>query len=465
MVARKVASLFACREDAALTCVLREAGWHSEIHESGFGGCRVGLACLTTADAAWLRKTRGWIAAHRNIPWIAVVGPGLIECEPVRELIVGYCIDYQTMPIDQLRLLTALGHADGMARLLTSEHVGNGGTAAECMLMGQSRLMQALRRDLIKIGAADAPALITGETGTGKELVARTIHQLSPRHVQPFIAINCVSLPPSLIHAELFGFEKGAFTGAHKRQAGHFEAAHGGTIFLDEIGDLHADLQALLLRFLEERVIRRVGGREEIRVDARVLAATNVELESAVKHGKFREDLFYRLNVLRINTPPLRQHGEDIDILAHAFLDRYRHESRTRLRGYTQAALHELRAHLWPGNVRELLSRVRRAIVMSDGPLITPADLCLTESPRERPLISLDAARLQAEKDTVLAALQRTGGNARKSAELIGVSRATFYRLLCRHGLAAEESDSIKVPAALVAELRDAPLESAGSFH
>jgi transcriptional regulator with PAS, ATPase and Fis domain len=263
----------------------------------------------------------------------------------------------------------------------------------------------------VKIASVDACALITGETGTGKELAARAIHQLSSRRDRPFVAINCVSLPPSLIHAELFGFEKGAFTGAHQRKVGHIEAARGGTIFLDEVGDLHADLQALLLRFLEEQTVRRVGGRDEIHVDAPVLAATNVDLESAVKHGKFREDLYYRLNVLRAKTPPLREHSDDIEALALTFLDRYVDDRHTKLRGYTKAALGALRAHSWPGNVRELLNRIRRAIVMCDGTMITPHDLGLDVETPDQPTLSLDAARFEAEKNTLLAALRKTGWN------------------------------------------------------
>jgi DNA-binding NtrC family response regulator len=271
-------------------------------------------------------------------------------------------------------------------------------------------------------------------------------------------------LPPSLIHAELFGFEKGAFTGAHQRKVGHIEAARGGTIFLDEVGDLHPDLQALLLRFLEEQAVRRVGGREEIHVDARVLAATNVDLESAIKHGKFREDLYYRLNVLRVNTPPLREHSEDIETLALTFLDRYVEDNHTKLRGYTKLALRAMRAHSWAGNVRELLNRVRRAIVMCDGPMITPQDLCLDVETPDQPLLSLDAARFEAEKNTLLAALRQTGWNARKSADLVGVSRATFYRLLVRHGLASEQSRPIDLQAAPF-EVRIAPRTPADSIH
>jgi len=458
MEARKVASVFATGEDVAISRLLLDAGWRSEVRESAFNDCHVGLLYLSSNDAPWLTKLRHTVAAHRRIPWIAIVGPGLIERDAVREFIAIHCIDYQTLPLDSQRLLAALGHAVGMARLVRPEPTLWSGTGCESMLIGRSQAMKALRRDLVKIAGVDACALITGETGTGKELAARAIHQLSNRRDRPFVAINCVSLPPSLIHAELFGFEKGAFTGAHQRKVGHIEAARGGTIFLDEVGDLHADLQALLLRFLEEQAVRRVGGREEIHVDARVLAATNVDLESAIKQGKFREDLYYRLNVLRVNTPPLREHCEDIETMALAFLDRYLDENHTKLLGYTKSALRTMRAHSWPGNVRELLNRIRRAIVMSDGPMITPHDLCLDVETPDQPILNLEAARFEAEKSTLLAALRQTAWNARKSAHLVGVSRATFYRLLERHGLAAEHASTIELHAPF--EVRDAPAPS-----
>jgi DNA-binding NtrC family response regulator len=457
MEARRVASLFAAREDAAIARFLLDAGWQSEVHDSAFDKCHVGLAYLTSSDPDWLAKIRHTVVTHRRIPWIAMVDPGLIERDAVREFIAIHCIDYQTLPLDGQRLLAALGHAVGMARLIRPEPTMWNGTDCTSMLIGHSHAMKSLRRDLVKIASVDACALITGETGTGKELAARAIHQLSSRRDRPFVAINCVSLPPSLIHAELFGFEKGAFTGAHQRKVGHIEAARGGTIFLDEVGDLHADLQALLLRFLEEQTVRRVGGRDEIHVDARVLAATNVDLESAVKHGKFREDLYYRLNVLRAKTPPLREHSDDIEALALTFLDRYVDDNHTRLRGYTKAALRALRAHSWPGNVRELLNRIRRAIVMCDGTMITPHDLGLDVETPDQPTLSLDAARFEAEKNTLLAALRKTGWNARKSADLVGVSRATFYRLLERHGLAAEPSGTIEIHAPFEVEVDAAP--------
>ena len=453
METRKVASVFAATEDAAISRFLLGAGWQSETREAAFDDCHVGLACLSSSDAACLAKMRHTLISHRRMPWIAIVDPGLIERDAIREFIAIHCIDYQTRPLEGQRLLAALGHAVGMARLVRPEPTMWNGTGCESMLIGHSQAMASLRRDLAKIASVDACALITGETGTGKELAARAIHQLSARRDRPFVAINCVSLPPSLIHAELFGFEKGAFTGAHQRKVGHIEAARDGTIFLDEIGDLHPDLQALLLRFLEEQAVRR----------ARVLAATKVDLESAIKHGKFREDLYYRLNVLRVKTPPLREHSEDVEALALTFLDRHVDDNHTKLRCYTKSAFRALRAHSWPGNVRELLNRVRRAIVMCDGYVVTPHDLCLDVEAPDRPMLSLDAARFEAEKNTLLAALKQTGWNARKSADLVGVSRATFYRLLERHGLAAEHSGAINLHAPFEVRVDAAP--SSESVH
>jgi DNA-binding NtrC family response regulator len=305
-------------------------------------------------------------------------------------------------------------------------------------IIGSSAAMQALRHDIERIAPVDAPVIITGESGTGKELAAQAIHRLSGRRDRPFVAVNCVSLSPSLIHAELFGYERGAFTGALKRQIGHLEAAHRGTILLDEIGDLAPELQILLLRFLEQGTVRRVGGRAEITLDVRVLAATHVDLEAAVRAGRFRDDLYYRLNVLRLHMPALRERREDIPELADAFLERFRSEHHDQLRGFSGPALRAMQAYDWPGNVRELMNRVRRAIVMSEGHLITPQDLQLADRSVESSVTHLDAARLAAERHSLLAALQCSGWNASRAAELLGVSRATLYRLVERHHLSLE---------------------------
>lgn len=438
MEARKVASVFAWKEDAAIARLLLDAGWCTVVRESAFHDCHVGIAHLSSSDAPCLTRMHCTVAAHRRIPWIAIVGPDLIERDAIREFIATHCIDYQTLPLEPQRLLATLGHAVGMTRLVRSEAVSANGTGCESMIIGHSPAMQALRRDLAKVASVDACALITGETGTGKELAARAIHQLSNRRDRPFVVVNCVSQPASLIQ---------------------IEAARGGTIFLDEVSDLHPDLQALLLRFLEQQAVRHIDGREEIHVDARVLAATNIDLESVIRQGKFREDLYYRLNVLRVNTPPLREHSEDIGALALAFLDRYVDDNHTRLRGYTKSALRAMRAHSWPGNVRELVNRIRRAIAMCEGAMITPQDLCLDVETPHQPTLRLDAARFEAEKNTLVAALRQTKWNARKSADLVGVSRATFYRLLERHGLTAGQSTMMDLHAPF--EMRvDAPASS-----
>lgn len=369
---RRVISVFASRPNAALAQILADAGWRVELLDalkpqtmSLDSECSIGIVELAARDDDGLRRLQARIQQLRHVTWIAVVDRELLSDDRLREFITVNCIDYQTAPLDRERVLFTLGHAAGMAALLRKPRTSLEPDASP-LLVGCSPTMQRLRDDLRKVAATDAPVLITGESGTGKELVARTIHQLSARCEHEFVAINCGSVSPSLVHAEFFGFERGSFTGAHRAKAGHFEMAQGGTILLDEIGDLHVDLQALLLRLLEERSLRRVGSEASIPVDVRVLAATNVDLEAAVQQGRFRHDLFYRLNVLRIDTPPLREHPQDIDALAYAFLRQFAGERRDRALSFTPPALAAMCAHQWPGNVRELLNRVRRALVMCE---------------------------------------------------------------------------------------------------
>lgn len=456
---KKVACVFAHDPDEILSGILWDSGWKIERLDvvaplrkiSLPKDCSIGILVLTSKEPAWFGKLLTIVAHLKNLNWIAVVDRALVRDQEIREFIAVHCVDYQTLPLDRDRVLFALGHLAGMAAITgeTCEDARAAEVAAN--LFGDTPVMRALRSDLSKIATVDAPVLITGESGTGKELVAHAIHEMSSRRDQPFVAINCVSLPPSLIHAELFGFERGAFTGANHRKVGHFESAHRGTILLDEIGDLHQELQALLLRFLEEQVVRRVGGREEIRVDARVVAATNVDLESAIKSGTFRSDLYYRLNILRVRTPPLRDRREDIEPLARMFLKRFSGENPRRPRGFSESALAAMYRHDWPGNVRELLNRVRRAIVMCEGRLITPGDLNFSVD--HRPLdLSLETARVEAERKTILTALQCSGGNAGKSAQMVGVSRATFYRLLEKHGVALNERTAFKIGPQLLNE-------------
>jgi DNA-binding NtrC family response regulator len=246
--------------------------------------------------------------------------------------------------------------------------------------------------------------------------------------------VNCGAIPSTLIQSELFGHEKGAFTGADREKRGLIEAASGGTLFLDEIGDLPRELQINLLRFLQEGTISRVGSIRTIRVDARVIAATHVDLERAVANGSFREDLFYRLNVLSLRVPPLRERNEDIETLAEHFFDKFAAEKSPRLKGFSDRAFAAMRAHTWPGNVRELINRIRRAMVMAQGRLITPADLGLEKSvgaPQE----ALEEARTRAEQNAIATSLKRAGKNVTLAAKHLGVSRMTLYRLMAKHGM------------------------------
>jgi DNA-binding NtrC family response regulator len=305
-------------------------------------------------------------------------------------------------------------------------------------MIGDSPALQRLQAAIAKMAVTDAPVLITGESGTGKELAAVSIHQRSLRAAGPFIPINCAALPKTLIASELFGHEKGAFTGADQRRIGRLQAADKGTVFLDEIGDLPLDLQAHLLRFLQESTIDRVGGVHPIKVDVRVVAATNVPLRKAVAEGRFREDLYFRLNVLTLQMPPLRERPEDLDGLVAFFVARFCRETGRAVSGPSPAAMQALRRHSWPGNVRELIATIRRAVVMADGPLIEPEDLALP-APEEggADATSLDGARREAEEAMIRRALASHRHNITRAAEHLGVSRVTLYRLLEKHGIPA----------------------------
>jgi DNA-binding NtrC family response regulator len=295
--------------------------------------------------------------------------------------------------------------------------------------------MRQLFQQIGKIASIDFSVLICGESGTGKELAAQAIHQVSDRAAGPFVAVNCGALPKDLIQAELFGHEKGAFTGAERRRIGRVEAAQGGTLFLDEIGDLPLELQIHLLRFLQEKTIDRVGGSGQISVDVRVIAATNVNLERAVKEGRFREDLYYRLNVLHLDMPPLRERAEDVQLLAHHLLAKFASRINPNLQGFSQQAIECLNAHTWPGNVREMVNRIQRAVVMCEGKLIRPRDLGLDQDGPIQHLDTLAEARAKAEKAAIEATLQAVRNNVSKAARHLGISRVTLYRLMELHSI------------------------------
>ena len=305
-------------------------------------------------------------------------------------------------------------------------------------ILGSCGKMQEVFSRIRKVATTDAPVLITGESGTGKELAARAIHQLSARHREPFVVINCGAIPENLLESELFGHEKGAFTGAHIQRKGRIELAQGGTLFLDEIGELPLLLQVKILRFLQEQVIERVGGREQIVVDARVLAATNRDLEVAMKEGKFREDLYFRLGVVVMNLPPLREREGDVVALAKVFLARYALENKKKIAGFTSEAVQAIQGYAWPGNVRELENRMRRAVIMAEGKKITPEDLEMGTTRVRYVGMGLKEAREALEKELLVKALARNNGNLTKAAIELGISRPTLYDLIEKFGIPKE---------------------------
>jgi two-component system, NtrC family, response regulator len=316
-----------------------------------------------------------------------------------------------------------------------------------CGMIGQSPKMQEVFETIRKVAQSDIPVLISGESGTGKELVARALHSQSSRRDKAFVVINCGAIPENLLESELFGHEKGAFTGAYTMVMGKCEYAHQGTLFLDEIGELPLNLQVKLLRFLQEKVIQRVGGRKDIPVDARVATATNIDIVKAMESGTFREDLFYRIGVVNIQLPPLRERGDDIIVLANMFLRRFCEDFQRNVSSFSHDALKYMRTYAWPGNVRELENKVQRAVIMSNSARIEPAHLGFAEMPNgsswPAPSASttLREARENVEREMIRNALLTHGGNLAKTAEELGITRPTIYTLMKKYGLARAESN------------------------
>lgn len=308
-------------------------------------------------------------------------------------------------------------------------------------LVGSSPPMLEIYKLVARVSAGKSTVLLEGESGTGKELIARAIHANSPRRDRPFVPINCAALPDTLLESEMFGYEKGAFTGAVGVKHGLFEAAHEGTIFLDEIGDIGPALQVKLLRVIQEQEVRRVGGTASQKVDVRIIAATNKDLARLVKEGRFREDLFYRLNVVRILLPPLRDRQEDIPMLAHHFLQKFSLGRAQPIRGFVPETMDWLRRYRWPGNVRELENVIERAVSLAHGPLLLPNDLpeavrqAGTAPVQDEGLLTLD----EVEKRHLMRVLRETGGNKAKAAKVLGIDRRTLYRMAQRFGLELED--------------------------
>ncbi|GFM50450.1 sigma-54 dependent transcriptional regulator [Pseudomonas capsici] len=414
--------------------VLQTAGWavDSNTLEAALNQrCDVGLIRLMPEHFEHPEMVKELIT-RSNTQWIAVLAPNDLRREKIGDFVCEWFFDFHTLPFDVARMQVTLGRAYGMARLRAqgSNQVSSG----DHEMLGESRPIRELRRLLGKLAPTESPVLIRGERGTGKELVARTLHMQSQRRNKPFVAVNCGAIAEHLLHTELFGYEKGAFNGALERKIGRIEAANGGTLFLDDIGDLPLEIQAHLLRLLQDRHIERFGGNEPVPVDVRVLAATHVDLETAIRKKRFREDLYYRLNVLQVGTAPLRERHGDLAMLANHFAHFYSQETGRRARNFSQDALIAMGKHDWPGNVRELANRVRRGLVLAEGRQIEAADLgLLGEEDIASSMGTLDDYKSRAERQALCDVLTRHSDNLSVAAKVLGISRPTFYRLLHKH--------------------------------
>ena len=429
-----------------LTALL--ARWGYEVDEAGDGQealakAAAGLPSVVLSDLV-MPKMDGLEllrALKTDVPFASVIlltGQGSIDTAVTAMKEGAY--DYLTKPVDvaRLRLLIPKAAERGEAlrevallRRKLSQVWGMG------RLVGTSHGMQEVYR-LIEVAApTPAAVLISGESGTGKELVARTLHELSPRAKGPFVAVNCAAIPETLLESEIFGHEKGAFTGALERRPGCFELAHEGTIFLDEIAEMNPGTQAKFLRILQDGTVRRLGGKTEIHVDVRVLAATNKDPIKAIQEGTFREDLYYRLNVVSLVMPPLRERRDDILPLASLLLERLARETGKELPGFSQEAVDYLLNAPWQGNVRELANAIERAVIISRGNLITAADLPTDHgaAPDEPPVLADGIDLHSAERGLLLKALERSGNNLTRAARLLGIGRGALRYRLERHGI------------------------------
>jgi DNA-binding NtrC family response regulator len=397
-------------------------------------------------------------SACSQLKWVAALSEEQLGQRDIKHFIADRLYDFHVYPLDADRLSTVLGHAFGMARLeheLSQRRESHG--PSHFGLVGESPVMRSLYRMLQRAAESDVSVLITGSTGTGKELAARAIHDHSGRADGPYIAINCAAIPPSLLQSELFGHEKGSFTSANARKAGYIQSAAGGTLFLDEIGDMPMESQATLLRFLEDKIVTPIGSTKGRRVDVRILASTNVELERAISNKIFRADLYYRLAFLTIQTPNLCERGDDIELLARHFLDEVTRDGGMRNLRLGPDAVAALRRYAWPGNVRELRGVVFQAALSCDGLTIQPEHLKISSNgsgaapvgapPDATPerfsvagashhvIGTLKSAREQSEKRNLEYALERNSCNITRTAQDLGVSRMTLYRLMAKHGV------------------------------
>lgn len=383
-----------------------------------------GLACLQEILT---------IAPHTKV----IVITGNDDRSNALKAIAAGAYDFYQKPIEQEVIEVIVARAFALAAIEEENRTMRAVAGNDIGIIGNSASIDRLRTMVKRIAPTAITALLLGESGTGKEVTANAVHLASDRKKKPFIAINCASIPETLLESELFGFEKGAFTGAHKTTLGKIECAEGGTLFLDEIGDMPFNLQAKLLRFLQEKKIERLGGRQEINVDVRVVCATNQNLEEMVKAKTFREDLFYRVSEITLNIPPLRERDEDVVILAQYFLQQYAIEYKRNVKGFSEDGLSAIKAHKWPGNIRELQNKVKSSVIMSTGTQVTAFDLGFYD--HEDASFTLDlnlrTVREQAESLAIQKAYAISDGNMSKTSELLGITRPTLYSLIEKYGL------------------------------
>ena len=390
-------------------------------------GIEEGLATLTETIK---------LAPHTKV--IVVTGNG--DQENALTAVAHGAYDFYEKPVDTDTLKLLVDRAFNIAEL-ESENRRLQSQVNESPLDGivaASEGMLAVCRMIEKVAPTDVTTLLLGESGTGKELLSRALHRLSARADQNFVAINCAAIPENLLESELFGHEKGSFTGAHKQSIGKVELASGGTLFLDEIGDMPVPLQAKMLRFLQERVIERVGGRQEIPVDVRVVCATNQSPETLIQEGLFREDLYYRVSEITINIPPFRDREEGRLILARTLLARFAKSQKRAINGFTDDAVAAIESYGWPGNVRELENKIKGAVIMADGKIVSAADLGMAIGEDEESSLNLREVRQRSESKAIRVALTQSYGNISKAADMLGVTRPTLYDLLNKYGLSAD---------------------------
>ncbi len=392
-----------------------------------------GMACLTE------------ILQHNPDTKVIVI-TGSTDTEHALQAVALGAYDYYQKPIDVDVLNVIVARAFKLSELEAENRVLKSANYKNQDIIGNSDSILKACRMVEKIAPTEITTLLLGESGTGKEVFARSIHKQSLRASKPFVAINCASIPENLLESELFGYEKGAFTGAYKTTLGKIETASGGTLMLDEIGDMPLSLQAKMLRFLQERVIERVGGRTEIEVDVRVVCATHRNLAEMVTEQTFREDLFYRVSEITLNIPPLRNRGQDIVVIAKSLLQKFNQEFNTNIQGFTEGAINAMLGHRWPGNIRELQNKLKSAVIMADNKFIDAEDLGLVvDHNASSPLITLRKVREQAETQAIRHAYNLSNGNLSKTADVLGVTRPTLYALIDKYkmlDLRSHEADS-----------------------